>query len=450
METRIITGRYRRDLEEALFERIAARKRDDPLSPVWVLVGSNLLGIHLRGRLALRMGGHINVRFLTFADLIRLLDEQEARAAPALAERAIVEELVSSGGLPPPFEEISGTAGFGDALFETFTDLIEGGCGAEIAEDVARGTIRSESFGPRTRALFGLYGRFLGALGGESALDRASRVRSRLASGEGTGDIEGPLLAYGFYDFNNLQLGLIESLGSAVGVLLFAPATGGGPDRFSDPVLGRLEKRGWRIERAGSVPRSEPEIELFNAPGEEEEARALVRRVIETAERYDAPFGGMGILLPSKEIYLPLVTEALGEAGVPYYCTDVSEGSVRAARRGVELLLGMISRGMERAALVDFLSSAPLASVEGAGDAYGLWILKSAEAGMTGAGGWSAEDTALRERLAREGGGADSGTLRAVDAVRRIVETIEDLRRAAAERMNWSGFSALLLSLIHI
>ena len=447
MRMKVIRGRPHYDLEEALFEHIARRRAGDPLSPVHVLVGANQLGIYLRKRLALQAGGHINVRFLTFADLIGLLDDPDAPSLPAFAERAIVEELIAAGGLPPSFESVSGSAGFGDALLATFTDLLEGGCGTATAEGIAGGSIRSELLGTRTKDLFTLYIRFLDTLegAGGSAKDRFVRVCSRLSKGAGPKEIDGPVLAYGFYDFNGLQLKLLESLGSAVGVTLFMPRTGDDGDRFAEPALRRFERLGCENGLAASAPRPSPIVELFNAPGEEEEARALVRRLIEVAGEGDARFGGMGMLLPSKEIYLSLVTEAFEEAGIPFYCINRPEGSREVVRRGVELLVDMISKEMERGALVDFLASAPLEPVEGARDAYGLWTLKSAEAGMTGGGGWRAENAALRERLVQEDGGGRESTepFRAVDAAGHVIETIEGIQRAAAGRMSWSGFSGL-------
>lgn len=444
MGTKIITGRLHRDLEEALFEHVSMLKAEDPLSPLHVLVGSNLLGAYLRRKLSMHSGGHINVRFVTFPDLVRLLDEPDAPSPPALAERAIIEGLVSAGDLPPSFDPVSGSAGFGDALLATFTDLLEGGCGAEVAGGIASGSMGSGPVTPRTRDLFTLYGRFLGALEEGGVHDRYARVRSRLAGGKGVREIPGPLLAYGFYDFNGLQHGLLESLESTAGVVLFMPRTGGDVDRFADPALHRFEGRGCEIARAAEAPRDTPAVELFNAPGEEEEARALVRRVIGMAAEGDALFGSMGILLPSKEIYLPLVTEALEEAGIPFYRAYGRDGPGRTVRRGVELLLGMISGDMERGALVDFLASAPLPPAEGAADAYGLWIRESAAASMTGAGGWSAENAALRERLAAGGEGKRQGMVRAIDAVQRVIESVERVRGAAAGRMSWSGFSALI------
>ena len=82
MLMKIITGRYHHDLEEALCEDITRRRAGDPLSPIHVLVGSNLLGTYLRKRLALNAGGHINVHFLTFADMV---DRAVEFKMPALA-----------------------------------------------------------------------------------------------------------------------------------------------------------------------------------------------------------------------------------------------------------------------------------------------------------------------------------------------------------------------------
>ena len=452
MRTKIITGRLHHDLEGELFDHIARRRADDPISPIHALVGSNLLGIYLRKRLALQVGGHINVRFITFADMVKGLDDPGTPSLPVLAERAIVEELIAEEGLHPAFESVSGSAGFGDALLATFTDLLEGGCGEVVAEGIAEGSIRSEILGPRTKGLFALYIRFLDVLKrvGGSSHERFVRACTHLSQDTGRNGMPGSVLAYGFYDFNGLQLRLLESLGSAVGVTLFMPRTGGDADRFSESALRRFEGLGYETGKAAPTPRPSPAVELFNAPGEEEEARALVRRLIEIADKENARFGEIGLLLPSKEIYLPLVTEALGEAGIPYYSVDSREESKQAVRRGVELLVDMVSKKMERGALVDFLASAPLAPVEGAGDAYCLWTLKSAEAGITGGSGWVAENTTLRERLLRAdgAGGEPSESIRSVDAVQRVIETIEGIQRAAGKRMKWSDYSGLLSSAV--
>ena len=66
----LFTGGFRA-LEERFLDEVRALKRDDPLRPVDVLVGSNLLGVYLRRRAAGALGGIANLRFLTFLDLAR-------------------------------------------------------------------------------------------------------------------------------------------------------------------------------------------------------------------------------------------------------------------------------------------------------------------------------------------------------------------------------------------
>ena len=58
-------------LEPAFVSAVAGLKKEDPLRPVQVLVGSNLLAVYLRRRAAEELGAVANIRFLTFVDLAR-------------------------------------------------------------------------------------------------------------------------------------------------------------------------------------------------------------------------------------------------------------------------------------------------------------------------------------------------------------------------------------------
>ena len=73
---RLVAGPFSA-LAPRLFEAIQELQVEDSLQRVDVLVGSNLLGLDLRRRLAGaiaergRRAGHANVRFVTFLDLAR-------------------------------------------------------------------------------------------------------------------------------------------------------------------------------------------------------------------------------------------------------------------------------------------------------------------------------------------------------------------------------------------
>jgi ATP-dependent helicase/nuclease subunit B len=448
MGMKVITGRLHFDLEIALFEYITRFRAVDSVSPQYILVGSNQLAAYLRRKLAVRTGGHFNVRFLTLADMVAMLDDPLGRRAPPFAERAIIESMIADHDFPPGFEGAVTSAGFGEALLRTFTDLAEGGCTAETATGIADGSIAYRSLGERTRGLFTLYERFISkmdSLGGDMQ-SRFRKAAGRAADRTVKLDTAGPVLAYGFYDFNRLQLHLLEALGAGSDIVLFTPWYGRETDRFTEATLARLEACGFEREPCEGPMRPGPVIELYSAPGEEEEARALARRMLSHAEARGARFDGMGLLVPSKEIYLPLFAEAFDEAGVPYNCRGEVGGPAGRIIRGTEALVGLLGRDIDRSNLVDFIVSAPLEPIAGAPDAYRFWVRKSAEAGMIGEGGWRKESRSLREKLKREIGGEEEAlsAFKSVEAVDNLIEFIDSARSAVRAGANWSRFSTIV------
>jgi exonuclease V gamma subunit len=68
MAHEIFTGSFAA-LEARWFEQTTGLQRDDPLAPVAILVGSNLLASYLRSRIGEHIGAAANLRFYTFLDL---------------------------------------------------------------------------------------------------------------------------------------------------------------------------------------------------------------------------------------------------------------------------------------------------------------------------------------------------------------------------------------------
>ena len=86
-------------LERALADEIAARKASDPLTPIALLIGGTLLRPYLQRRLAVLLGGHINLHFLTAAEMAVRLGEPAMIASgrsplPPLATRVLVLSLI--------------------------------------------------------------------------------------------------------------------------------------------------------------------------------------------------------------------------------------------------------------------------------------------------------------------------------------------------------------------
>lgn len=462
MGKRAITGQSFFDLEDALLHEIRSARRRDPYSSIHVLVGSNMLGAHLRRRFAWDLGGLFNVHFQTFIDLVSII-EGACRPLPKrqlteLDEKVIVGGILSRGDLPGCFGEAAGMRGFGDALLETFSDLAEGGCTPAIARSIIEGNAASSKLNERVIGVLSMYARFREMLSG-CGEDTHTRFMNVIGSAE-TVPLDGPLLVYGFYDFNEMQWRLIESIAGAVGVTMFVPWSEGEPFGFAGKLLEQLERAGFVLTGIPSKYKKDvrrPETLLMSAPDEEEEARGVVRRILCLVRDGEMRFGDIGIVLPSPGTYWPLLREALEEAGIPYFVRGSGmPHAVGPAAVGAIRLLELLWGRMERSDIVEFLVSAPLSLPGDRGsdfDPFSLWVGKSAETGLIGEGGWVEENRRLLGRIERAG---DSGedTERILDSVRfvgcvleRIYETIAEIRGEAAWADLARSFSALIRDL---
>jgi ATP-dependent helicase/nuclease subunit B len=98
-------------------------------------------------------------------------------------------------------------------------------------------------------------------------------------------------------------------------------------------------------------------VELVTAPGEAGEVRALVRRLLREAGR-GVPFEDIGVILPRAERYAPLFADLFDRLGIPFQLhPSLPLSSGRLAR---SLLLFFRCRGLVRAAVMEFLTFAPI------------------------------------------------------------------------------------------
>ncbi len=475
MSGKAFLGKLHFDLEESLVESLSTARKEDPYSPVTILVGSNILGTYLRRALADRLGGLFNVRFMNFADLAAAIAHGGSggprRTLPPFAERVILADILGREDASASFGEVSRTAGFVEALLATFADLSEAGCrGAEaraLTEGGAGGKVGARalkagaSAGPaskwrlseRSRTVLSLFARFrdrVEGLGGDLHSTFADALEAPLPASLGPS-----ILVYGFYDFNEVQWGLVRRLAETRNVVLFAPS---GPERayrFARDMKERIAAEGFEtVELRGRGESAERSWKptLASLPGEEEEVREIARRLLALARERGFRFGEMAIILPSVEAYAPLCREILAEAGIPYYLSARTPGAPGGAA-GASTILKILGGAMERRDVVEFLASAPLREEAGPGercDRAALWIRKSAEAGMVGERGWAEESAALVERLRSsvEKGAERAETLdaaRGVDALmRRIAEARESFRGASS----WSAFAEKVSALV--
>jgi RecB family exonuclease len=218
------------------------------------------------------------------------------------------------------------------------------------------------------------------------------------------------------------------------------------------PGLRRLREA--LFEPPAGAPVDDASAELMTAAGEAAEVRGIVRRLLREAGR-GVPFEEMGVLLARPEEYAPLFTDLLARLGVPHRLHPSLP--LQFGRSARALLLLVRCRGLSRAAVMEFLTFAPVPfeALLGAERTPrpAQWDALSRDAGIvSGLDRWRIgleafaadqraqarpqEDADRQARLLRKAGDADALAV----LVEEIAETLDDLAGTAS----WPEWSARL------
>jgi len=440
----IIRDNYE-DLAEIAIEKAEAVRKERPFSPVYLLLRSNLVGVQLKRRMADRMGGIFNVRFLTFPDLLDRMESSGQRRdsvkLPQEAGSLIIEKMKAEGSIPAYFREISSTAGFPDAILRSMTDLSESGLDRSLAEQIS-GSGGYSSLPERLRSVISMFIRFRGDIQLEGE-DIHSRFRE---AANCPTPLDGPLIGFGFYDFNELQIRLLSSIASAGRVELLM--AGGQDNGFGEDVLRRLEEEGFELESPAAGIKQKGEVVdrvLIETINDEREAGEIVRMVLKTVSENDFMFRDIGIVYPSADCFPPLI-EALEEAGVPYYSSGTSAAELNWKLRSVDLLLDLLTGEINRRDLVEFMLLAPLDIPSGFNpdfNPFDMWVRITAEEGMTGEDGWDKENAEFISTLrGRMDSSENQKKLTAAVIVEDILKRVREAGEALEGEFRWEEISA--------
>ncbi len=218
------------------------------------------------------------------------------------------------------------------------------------------------------------------------------------------------------------------------------------------PDLQRL--RDGLFEPAAGAALAASGLELVTAAGEAAEARAIARRLLREARR-GVPFEQMGIVLPRPTDYASIFADLFDRLGIPHRLHPSLP--LRHGRAARSLLLLLRCRGLERAAVIEFLSFAPLpvAALLGPGIEArpGAWDRASRDARVvSGLERWRAglrvlcrdeENQAQRERdpARRE---RREARLRAAQQLDRLVEALHETLQSLEGEAGWDDWSRRL------
>ena len=341
MEHQIYAGPFEA-LEGRLLEKIAARQKEDPLAPVALLVGSNVLASYLKYRIAEQGRAAANLRFYTFLDLAGSLaaasPDQKKPRLPRLGPGSILDTILRQGG-PAVFKEISAYPGFRAALLDTFRDLRDAG----IAPEGLNRAIAEKSRVDRKEHLEGvarLFQEFRGKV--DLFRDVDDDFHEALSNTPRARDILGRdhLLIYGIYDVTGQQEDLLHALKESLELIYFVPYCDEASSVFAKPFLeARAKELSVKPEPLGPLPDGRGSVVsggifdakfsqgiragslmLVLAPGESRVAVEIVREILRAVrDGVISGFHEAAILLRHPESEVPILSEAFRLRKIPFY-----------------------------------------------------------------------------------------------------------------------------------
>jgi RecB family exonuclease len=269
------------------------------------------------------------------------------------------------------------------ALARTLSELRLGGVSPDAVADLARRAGPSVEDVERLRAVADLYRRFHDAVEGRFA-DSAALLR---AAGQGLTDAawlrEAEVLVPADLELEPMEREFLAALARAIRVRrLETPRPASlAPSAFA-AAADALGIAGVPIDATPLAPLAPPPrppglarlatglfdppsgddvadgaVELLTAAGEQAEVRAVARRLLREAAR-GVPFEEMGVILPRPADYAPLFTDLLSRLGIPHRLHPSLP--LRFGRCARSLLLLFRCRGLERRAVMEFLTFAPV------------------------------------------------------------------------------------------
>jgi len=467
-----------RDIVGELEARVRELRRENAFLPIAVVVPSHLLGAWLAPRLFADTG-HLAVGFLLLPELAWRVAEGRALAqgrgpVPENVDLALVLAAATDAAQPAEtpryLKEAVEKAGFGPALLRTLQDLGGCGLGPEDLERLAPGSADAE----RLR-LLARTGRGFG-----ERLDKARLLGRpaiyRLAATALPSPAVGGIVLLGFDDPPPVAAEFLAALRGShpfafvpeAGPLALAPRhdqrrraflerldvpAAAEEPRAPGSSLQRLQQR--LFERRPGTPTGgetplDATVHVLAAAGEAMEAVEIARLVQQAVGEGLRP-GQVAVLLRDPARYAAPLASAFERAALPAFFVE-GEPRVDPAAQGLGLLLGLVGRDLERAAVMELLTTArvPWESLLGkdAEISPSRWDRLSAQAGIvSGLHAWRARIAEARKRR-EERGFADDRDLRLYDSLLRLVERLDrDLAALPAEG-GWDDFLGATLGLL--
>ncbi|HET9481986.1 MAG TPA: hypothetical protein VFP98_09550, partial [Candidatus Polarisedimenticolia bacterium] len=451
-------------LQDLFVDEVRRIKSGDPLCPLIVLVGGNYLRLHLQRLLAVRLGGHANIRFLLLQDLARelggpVMNLRGLRRLPEHGAGLLIREIVVGRTHGSYFGGIAGKEGFAEALLSTIRDLKEAALEPALLRGAAEGMRASERRRPgsdlsgrKLDDLADLYEAYDDLLAERRFHDDQDLMKAAITRAAPSDQSPAAAIVYGFYDSTWLQRELLReflSLRETVVLFPYIPGEAGAPAEafeYARPMLEWFES--WiptdaerDAPQAGPAPAGGPEIRLLSAPGEAREAVEATRWLIDLSRRRSIPFGEMAVLYRTSEPYRDLLPEIMDSVGgVPRFLAEGTALASTPAGRALLLWLDVRREDFSRKSVIDLLSHVSRDS------SAALWDRLTRQAGVVkGISDWRRKLERLAATLKHRAEPGDRRArveLQAVQALRRSVEGLREALEGLPAHATWRELAA--------
>ena len=379
---KIVLGPYHPQLEDALAEEIRARREQDLLAPLLLVVPSETLRRRVKVLLSGERGLHLlNFHVLTFFQLsLNLFHEMDGPAEPTLRDDTFMEEalkrVIPAGGR---FARMMENDGACSALWQSLRDLKD----AMVDPEALLEAMREGLFRHRDRDalgdLFELYRevrRRFPEWRAQDHQDLDATVARHAPVSAHLGQFE-RIYYYGFYDLTQSQLELFRSIADNYPVTLFYPLALDREDwafaqdfydRYlrglagADEVVNLLDSGAGPAAAADGrapdpLPPRSPRREIIGCAGPRDEVLAVAKNVLRLMEEEGFECQAVGVVARTLDAYLPWIQEIFPEHGIPFHTP--ARGPLRRFNRvrAVLKLLDLPVRDYPRAGVIDLLAS---------------------------------------------------------------------------------------------
>ena len=453
-------------LQEALVAAVHTLKAADSLTPLTIIVPSDVVGSRLSTAIARAGDGHIGLRFTTLLDYAvrlteaRLRQEGKRRVSAALVP-LLVKRLLPEQARQPRFPQF---------LSETLSDLKQ----ADIRPHhlhllYTRIPAQEVLYRGKIRQLLDLYTRYEKILDERQFVDDASLFTGQIQPALS----DGPLLVYGGLEYTARQQRFLETLFTQRDTLVFLPWRPGSAYEAVTPTLSWLTGLGFQssplarpqapscslaqvqarlFERAGETPQRpvstfpDASLHIISALDQTQEAREIARTILSLVREQDYTFDEIGVLLTESNTYSPLLRETLSRLGIP--CTLVAEQPLLATRQGKagQALCQLLSENCSRQRLFAFLRLARPPFQDLIGEAVSRahiarWEALCLEAGI-GRGGqeWHVRLAALEARYQNPSEGQAERLAPALRLLVRFMDRLLTDVKMVQDQHTWEGW----------